>query len=211
MSHKKGQFVEYAFPKRPVTTIKASKVMRDPHRAVILHKRETPYKLILIAPITTASSLESQGKIPLNYVRLGKGKYPFALTEDCYICLDNITVADEVELKQLTTPSNVPIQCVLDEFDLIQLDYKMVLTHELGKYLQTEIANEIESVIEYIKGSLSQRKIELLERAKTEKPEVLILEAFNYFDSLLDDVRAEFIEESDIYTIPLQNIKNPTP
>lgn len=149
MSFEKGQIFEYEFSERKVINIKESKIIRGDHRAVVLHKRETPYNTVLIAPITKASILKLNGKIPSNYVELSARDYPFILEEDSYINLDMIIAVDKKEL-EIFERFNKKITGILKTHDLYKLDFKIALTYELNRFNQTEFAKELNKEVENI-------------------------------------------------------------
>ena len=85
MRFKKGQIITYTFPSRSTKKTERSSVIESYHRSIVLHNRETPFKTILNAPLTKATSLKNKSSIPSNYVELKKADYPFVLNEDSFI------------------------------------------------------------------------------------------------------------------------------
>lgn len=158
MKFKKGQIVHYEFPKG----IKNENVLFGEHDAVILFSRETPYKTILLAPITSADSLKKVGKIPKNYVELKLDDYIGILEHDSYINLDMIFPVDELAIDELEA-FNKKIVKYLEPIDSQMLDYKIALTYELQKYLQEQINKEVETIVEYIDTEIKEKIKKALE------------------------------------------------
>lgn len=126
MNYKKGQILTYKFPLRSIEELKNNKivknfdkssVIKDEHRVVILHTRTTPFKTILVAPITSAESLKLKNSIPDNYVELKAEDYPCILEHTSYINLDMTMPVDEVELNQLEK-FNKKIESYLHDIEL---------------------------------------------------------------------------------------------
>ncbi|ABR33558.1 type II toxin-antitoxin system PemK/MazF family toxin [Clostridium beijerinckii] len=163
MKFKKGQIVKYSFPK-----IEGNKnVIVGEHSAVVLFSRETPYRTILIAPITTAQSLKDENKIPQNYVELDLNNYLGVLEHDSYINLDMIFPVDDKEIEVLEK-YNKKIEKFLDTDDLEQLDYKIALTYELQKYLNKQVNQEVKTIVEYIDTSIKEKIKKALEVIENE-------------------------------------------
>lgn len=196
MNFEKGQIITYTFPSRPIEKAEKSNVIEKYHRAVVLHKRETPFKTILIAPITKAASLKDKGIIPSNYVELNKADYPFALEEDSYINLDMTMPVDDVELVELGKGS-YKISAKLEEFDLYQLDYKITLTYEINKFLNTELAlkinEEFESVITFIDEEIKVKIEQVLQSINNPK---ILAEVIGLIDLLLSQIKENYIKPS---------------
>lgn len=196
MSFKRGQIVTYSFPERETDVIDKTKVINGYHRAVVLHQRETPYDTILIAAITKAEALKSKGKIPSNYVKLLKENYPFVLEEDSYINLDMIMVVDNIEIRSLERFGKF-IVAVLNKGDCKDLDYKMILTYELNKYIKTivdeEINREFESVISYIDQDIRERIEHVLRKINNVE---IIKEITEIIDMLINDLKENYSKKT---------------
>ena len=165
MSYQKGQILTYHFPERTVRRLKKSNIIVEYHRIVVLHKRQTPYNTVLIAPITKASALKSKSQIPSNYVELSKSDYPHILEEDSFINLDMTMPVDEKELNKLEKYGK-NLSGKLHEGDAYQLDYKITLTYELSKFIQNELSNELhkefENVVEFIDIDIREKIREIV-------------------------------------------------
>jgi len=196
VGYKKGEFLCYVFPNKETDTIEASKVIAGYHRVVVLHQRETPHYTILVAPITKAGSLNRKGKIPSNYVKIHQQDYPIALDEDSFINLDMAMPIDEDELKKLER-FNKRITVTLNDIDLYDLDYKIALTYELGRYFENEVDKELEkefaNVIEYIDQDIRNKIIEILSKIDN-------VDAVNgviaIIDTLIVNLKDNFIKSS---------------
>lgn len=163
MKFKKGQIVKYSFPK-----IEGNEnVIVGEHSAVVLFSRETPYRTILIAPITTAQALKDENKIPQNYVELDYNNYLGVLEHNSYINLDMIFPVDDKEIEVLEKYSK-KIEKFLDTDDLEQLDYKIALTYELQKYLNKQVNQEVKTIVEYIDTSIKDKIKKALEVIENE-------------------------------------------
>lgn len=199
MSYKKGQILTYTFPERETNEIESTSVIKDYHRVVVLHKRETPYDTVLIAPITKASSLSSKDKIPANYVELLQIDYPVILDEDSYINLDMTLPVDKEELKMFKKYDK-PVNGCLNEPDLYQLDLKITLTYELNKYIKTELAKaitkEFENVVQFIDENIKVRVSQLV--SKIDNPEISqeVVEVISYLISSLKKSYIKLIKEN---------------
>lgn len=193
MNFKKGQIITYNFPIRPTQQIGKSHVIEDFHRAVVLHSRGTPFNTVLIAPITSAKSIKEKNRIPSNYVEIKKADYVMALDYDSYINLDMTMPVDEKELQDLEKGS-FKIKGILNEFDLYQLDYKITLTYELNKYLNTEFASELnkefENVIYFIDKEI---KLKIEQILRTVNNQEVFEEIIDLIDYLLNQIRENFI------------------
>jgi len=194
MSFKKGQIITYSFPERQTENGLKSKIIQDFHRAVVLHKRETPFKTILIAPITKAGSLRNKGSIPSNYLELKKEYYPFVLEEDSYVNLDMTMPVDEEEIGDYEK-GVFKVEAKLEDFDLYQLDYKITLTYELNKFIKTELAlelnREFENVLTFIDEEIKARIGEVLQ--SIDEPEALN-KVVNLIDLLMEQIKEGYIK-----------------
>lgn len=194
MEYKKGQLLTYSFPQRQTTNVINSKVIRDFHRVVVLHKRQTPYHTILIAPITEANSLGSKNNIPPNYVKILKEDYPMFLDEDSYINLDMTMPVDESELMPLTKGiSRIKLNGVLNPQNLVDLDYKMLITYELDSYVNQEvnkqIGTEMDNIIEYISTDTKQQIISLFDNVSEKGTLKLVLAII---DNLISELKTNY-------------------
>lgn len=158
MNFKKGQIVEYDFPKIEGN----DSVLEGRHKAVVLFSRQTPYRTILIAPITTAESLDVRGEIPNNYVELKVENYIGILEHNSYINLDMIFPVDDTSIDELER-YNKKIVKYLVEDDNEKLDYKIALTYELQKYLKKQINHEVQTIAEYIDTNIKEQIKKALE------------------------------------------------
>ncbi|MFB9974569.1 hypothetical protein ACFFJF_11470 [Allobacillus sp. GCM10007489] len=194
MFFRKGSIITYTFPPRPTEHIDNSKVIRNYHRAVVLHKRKTPFKTVLIAPITKAISLKQRKEIPSNYVELKKENYPLVLVEDSFINLDMTMPVDEVELQNLTR-GITKIDASLNEEDLNQLNYKITLTYELSNYIRHELNHELNrefnNVITLIDRVI---KPEIEDILLTKKDKDSLIEVEKILDFLIDEIKLNYIK-----------------
>ncbi len=195
MRYCKGQILVYHFPKRTVKKLKKSNVIEEFHRVVVLHKRETPYKTVLVAPITKATSLSSKGNIPSNYVQILKSDYSAILDEDSYINLDMIMVVDFDDMdkyerygKSVNVSLNIP--------DLYQLDYKLALTYELNEYFkfetEKEIQQEMENIVEYIDVDIRNKLRDIITKI-TDKD--VIKDIIEVIDTLVNSIKTNYISK----------------
>ena len=188
MGYKRGQILIYTYPEN-----EASNIINGYHRVVTLHKRETPYNTILIAPITSAESLNVKDKIPSNYVKLLETDYPFVLDHDSYINLDMTISVDEEEINVLER-YNKTITATLNDLDLYQLDYKITLTYELNRYLENEyskrITLEFENVITYIDESIKSRIADII--LKSNSPD-LLNDVIAVIDDLVNQLKTTYL------------------
>ncbi len=193
MGYKKGQLLTYTFPARETKKINKSGVIKDFHRAVVLHTRETPFKTVLIAPITSAESLKAN--IPPNYVEIKYEDYPLFLDHDSYINLDMTLAVDESELEEFKK-SGILIRGTLNPKDLYQLDYKLALTYEMTKFLKTEISkqvsHEMETVVEFIDSNLRKPVHQLLSRIDDYE---LVADIISLIDMIINEISNEYIKK----------------
>jgi len=201
----RGTILDYDFP-AIIKDQKASKVLQGTHRAVVLHKRGTPYNTILIAPITKSQALKGTGKIPANYVELKKDKYPVMLTDDCYINLDMIIPVDEEFLdKHTINNGTIKVNCKLDDYDLWRMDYRLSLTFEMGKFINTEVADEIKSIVEYIHDTKEERIKSLLGEQNDPKVIAVINELNQMLEEICTAIREEYLNKEPIYNLDFKN------
>ncbi|AEB77341.1 type II toxin-antitoxin system PemK/MazF family toxin [Clostridium botulinum] len=157
MRFKKGQIVYYSFPTK---TKNKTKVLFGEHMAVVLHSRETPYRTLLIAPITSLENLKKSNKIPENYLKLEVSKYSSFLKHDSYVNLDMIISVDGNKIDAIEINSK-KINAHIDEQDEKKLDYKIALTYELQKYFNDEhnkeMKQEINNILEYIDINIKEK------------------------------------------------------
>jgi uncharacterized protein YifN (PemK superfamily) len=195
MGYKKFEILTYTYPETKVTDLEESKIIKDYHRVVVLHSRETPYRSILVAPITKASKLAARHKIPANYVPLKQEDYPGILDEDSYINLDMIRAVDSDELDRLERYGKT-FHKSLEDFDQWNLDYKITLTYELGKYLKrefdTQLEEEFANVITYIDENIKTRVTELLSKIDDKSTADSII---SIIDELIESLRQQFIQK----------------
>lgn len=184
MGYNKGQILFYEFPEKD-----SSKVINGFHRVVVLHSRETPYKTILVAPVTSSEGLNSKNKVPSNYVSLLVKDYPFALDHDSFINLDMTMPIDEYDLKCLEK-FNKKIKAELTSIDMYQLDYKIALTYELNKYFETQISLELKNVVKYIDENIKVRIEDILAKVSDEK---LIEDIIGIIDDLISELKENYI------------------
>lgn len=179
MNYKKGQILTYEFPPRPIEEVRnnkvvinynKSKVIRNYHKVVVLHTRTTPFRTILIAPITSAESLA--GSIPANYVELKQTDYPFVLDKDSYVNLDMTMPVDEYELDELER-FNKKIEANLNPQDQYQMDFRIYLTYELESYFQESLRDELANVVEYIDVDIREKVNNIIK--KIQDPEIVQL------------------------------------
>lgn len=193
MFYKKGKIVEYDFPKLN----ECSKVLYGNHRAVVLHSRETPYKTILIAPITSLEALKKSGKIPENYLELKRKDYPFAIEHDSYINLDMIISVDEKELEELERYMK-KINVSLNDEDLYKLDFRIALTYELQDFFKTEKENELKeevsNIVEYIDTTIKDKVKKIKQLIKDEELLKLIIDIID--NDLIDVLKNTYKNET---------------
>ncbi|EQB4340361.1 type II toxin-antitoxin system PemK/MazF family toxin [Clostridium botulinum] len=175
MNCKKGRFVEYEFSK----SNEDSKVLYGKHRAIVLHSRETPYRTILIAPVTSLKSLKNSNKVPENYLELKKDDYPCALEHDSYINLDMIVAVDEEQIEELEKYMK-KINISLNSEDLYKLDFKIALTYELQDFLkeqkEIELKEEVSNIVEYIDVSIKDKVKKIKQLTQDEELLKLIID-----------------------------------
>ncbi|HEY5588013.1 MAG TPA: type II toxin-antitoxin system PemK/MazF family toxin [Candidatus Paceibacterota bacterium] len=196
MGYKKGQLLTYDFPKRKTAIIKDSKVLCEFHRVVVLHQRPTPYDVVLVAPITKASSLSTKGSIPPNYVSLKKDDYPMFLDVDSYINLDMIIPVDLNELQDFYKgTSKIKINATLNDLDLIELDYKIVITYELDKLIKKEVSESLEyeflNVITFIDKNIKEKIRKIVSKVNDYG---LLNEIFDVLDTLINEIKENYIK-----------------
>lgn len=169
MGYKKGDIFYYSFPERETKFKDKTRVIKNEHPVVVLHTRETPNKTVLIAPITEPKNLIDKDKVPENYVLLKYDEYPFALTKDCYINLDQIMVIDEDELEVIER-KGFRIVAPLNKIDLYKLDFRLMLTYEMQNYFENEKTleknNDINTIIQHIDINVKQDIESLLDKHK---------------------------------------------
>lgn len=155
MAFKKGQILNFEYEIK-----KNSKVIEDVHRVVVLYSRETPYKTVTIAPITSLESLKTKKKVPSNYLELKAKDYPFLLEHDSYVNLDMILTVDGKDLEQYER-RGIKISANLEPLDLKSLDYKLALTYELQEFVKEEqdkeVKSEVKNIIEYIDTDIREK------------------------------------------------------
>lgn len=197
MSYKKGDMFFYDFPKRKTEKIEKTGVIYDEHRVVVLHKRETPHKTVLVAPITEPKNLIRSNAVPKNYVKLKKDDYPCMLTKDSYINLDHIMPIDEGELLKVSK-KGVKILGTLKEVDLYQVDFKLMLTYELQDFFENEKALDnnanIQVIIDHIDINVKKEIEELMDQFDI-KEEEQRNKFINALDSLIDILKEYYIKE----------------
>lgn len=164
MELKKGSIVKFDFGK--VRCAEDSKMIKKKRRAVVLHTEDTPYKLVTIAPITKAKSLEHQGLLPNTYIKLEVSKYPTALTCDSYIDLDMTTTVDEEALVYLELFENEYVPNLSLE-DLERLDYGIALKFELQSFIAQKVddhlRNEIGNIVQFIDRDIRKKAISMVD------------------------------------------------
>lgn len=198
MGYKKGDIFFYDYPQRQTKELERSKVIEDGHRVVVLHTRETPYKTILVAPITGAEALDNRRSIPENYVKLDKSNYPFVLTKDSFINLDHIMPIDEVELRDLELRGK-KITAKLKEADLYAVDFKLMLTYEMQGFFENEVALEqnqnMKTIIEHINVNV-KNQIEILLDKLDVKDDEKRKEFIDTLDSLISIMNQYYVNEN---------------
>lgn len=191
MNYKKGKIVKYDFPKTKDDT----NVLFGEHMAVVLHSRETPYRTILLAPITSSSSLKAKNKIPDNYLELKKEDYPFALEHDSYINLDMIASVDGKQIDELERYSK-KIDISLSKDDVYKLDFRIALTYELQEFFlkekELELKQEVENIVEYIDTSIKEKVEKIKEIAENEEVFKLIIEIID--NDLIDVLKTNYLK-----------------
>jgi hypothetical protein len=205
MNYKKGQFLTYIFPTRIIEEIKNNKIVKNLeksgviksfHRVVVLHTRTTPFRTILVAPVTSSKGLKSKNDIPDNYVELKSRDYPGVLDNDSFINLDMIMPIDEYELTQLERYSK-KIEAYLEVSDLYKMDYKIALTYELQDYfaveLNKEIRQEFETVIEYIDSSIKEKVNLIIKKIRDPEIEKLLEEIIE--NDLIGVIKSQYLEK----------------
>jgi alpha-amylase/alpha-mannosidase (GH57 family) len=143
---KKGSIHSFVFDSK---NTKEHKLIEGFHRIVVLHSRKTPYETWTIAPITSANALKLKNEIPENYVELKAVDYPCALDHDSYINLDMIMTLNKSDLKNLVIGEK-KIKANLTPKDLKVLDFKIALSYELQNYINSQVSQEVENIVEYI-------------------------------------------------------------
>lgn len=196
LSYSKGSILRYNFPEKITKNKEASKILKGSRMCVILHKRETPYNTVLIAPITRLVSLKSRQNPPINYVELKKDDYPIALTDDCYINLDMTTVVDESDLNAEIKQGVFKVTCPLKNPELYKLDLGLTKTFEMERFLNTEKAVEIRTIVEYI-NHLNENSIMPILASQDENRMQKVSEMLN---NLTKDIEKEYISKPNTYT-----------
>lgn len=137
------------------------------------------------------------GKVPSNYVNIFKENYSFVLEEDSYINLDMIMVVDNIEIESFHRFGK-SIVSVLNEGDCKDLDYKMVLTYELNKYIKTivdeEINREFRNVVFYIDQDIRERIEHALRKINNVE---IIKEITEIIDMLINDLKENYFLKGD--------------
>ncbi|MDK0621630.1 type II toxin-antitoxin system PemK/MazF family toxin [Clostridium perfringens] len=191
MKYKKGQIVEYDFPK----INNNNDVLEGEHKAVVLHSRETPYKTILIAPITSAEALKRNDKIPKNYVELKVENYLGVLKHDSYINLDMIFPVDEVEIAELERYSKKIYKELISE-DQFELDFKLTVTYQLEKFLTKQVSSEVENIIEHIDTNVKSKIQEALNVIQDE--EVMKVITYIIENDLIKVLKEEYCNNKNL-------------
>jgi|GEM_PF-2135098 len=205
MNYKKGQILTYTFKPRVIEEIKNNKIVKnyeksnvitDFHRVVVLHTRETPFRTVLVAPITSAGSLNVKASIPTNYVEIAYNDYPGVLDHDSYINLDMIMPVDEDELDELERFSK-KFEANLDSSDIYKLDYRLTLTYELQDFfaseVDSELKQEIENVVEYIDKDIREKVNEIIKKIKEPEIKELLNEIID--NDLVGVLKAQYLEK----------------
>lgn len=200
MGYKKGDIFYYDFPKRETKNTVKTRVIKDKHPVVVLHTRKTPYKTVLVAPITEPKTLVKNDKVPSNYVFLKKDNYPLLLTKDCYINLDHIMAIDEDELDRVKR-NGMKVHGKLIEVDLYQVDFKLMLTYELQNYFKNEKALDnnayAKAIIQHIDINIKNDIEALLDKHSIESKEER--ESFlSIMDSLVDILRKYYVVDNAV-------------
>lgn len=191
MKYKKGQIVEYDFPK----INNNNDVLEGEHKAVVLHSRETPYKTILIAPITSAEALKRNDKIPKNYVELKVDNYLGILRHDSYINLDMIFPVDEVEIAELERYSKKIYKELISE-DQFELDFKLTVTYQLEKFLAKQVSSEVENIVEHIDTNVKSKIQEALNVIQDE--EVMRVITYIIENDLIKVLKEEYCNNKNL-------------
>lgn len=191
MKYKKGQIVEYDFPK----INNNNDVLEGEHKAVVLHSRETPYKTILIAPITSAEALKRNDKIPKNYVELKVDNYLGVLRHDSYINLDMIFPVDEVEIAELERYSKKIYKELISE-DQFELDFKLTVTYQLEKFLAKQVSSEVENIVEHIDTNVKSKIQEALNVIQDE--EVMRVITYIIENDLIKVLKEEYCNNKNL-------------
>lgn len=191
MKYKKGQIVEYDFPK----INNNNDVLEGEHKAVVLHSRETPYKTILIAPITSAEALKRNDKIPKNYVELKVDNYLGVLKHDSYINLDMIFPVDEVEIAELERYSKKIYKELISE-DQFELDFKLTVTYQLEKFLAKQVSSEVENIVEHIDTNVKSKIQEALNVIQDE--EVMRVITYIIENDLIKVLKEEYCNNKNL-------------
>lgn len=185
---KRGEILTYDFKSE-----KGSKVIDGYHRAVVLHKRETPYRTIMIAAITSSTQLKSKGKIPNNYLELSKDDYPLVLDKDCYVNLDMVATVDGDRLNYLERYGK-KYNVVLNKKDLEKLDYKLALTYELQAFVKREtdeaVKSEMNNIIEYIDTDIREKVEKIMEILSDEVAVSLLQELID--KDLIEEIKENY-------------------
>lgn len=191
MKYKKGQIVEYDFPK----INNNNDVLEGEHKAVVLHSRETPYKTILIAPITSAEALKRNDKIPKNYVELKVDNYLGVLKHDSYINLDMIFPVDEIEIAELERYSKKIYKELISE-DQFELDFKLTVTYQLEKFLAKQVSSEVENIVEHIDTNVKSKIQEALNVIQDE--EVMRVITYIIENDLIKVLKEEYCNKKSL-------------
>lgn len=205
MNYKKGQILTYTFPARVIEELKNNKIVKNYeksnvinsyHRVVVLHTRTTPFRTVLVAPITSAESLKEKNGIPNNYVELRVSDYPFVLDDTSYINLDMTMPVDEDELNELERFS-MKIEANLDDPELYKLDYKITLTYELQDFFAVEIDKELQqefaNVVEYIDKDIREKVDEIIKKIQDPEIQQLLKEIID--NDLVGVLKAQYLEK----------------
>jgi len=176
--YKKGQILNVDLQKIDCDT----KALYGEHRVVVLHHKPSPYNVTLVAPVTTASSLQERGNIPNTYVPLLRHNYPMLLHHDSYVCLDAVVAIDSDKLNQYSKGS-FKIDATLSDDDMLDLDMKLVLKFELDNYLDICVKENIKEVVLYIDDCIKESVSKLHKIIKEEEVLVLTIDVFKEFMS----------------------------
>lgn len=183
--------MEYDFPK----INNNNDVLEGEHKAVVLHSRETPYKTILIAPITSAEALKRNDKIPKNYVELKVDNYLGVLKHDSYINLDMIFPVDEVEIAELEKYSKKIYKELISE-DQFELDFKLTVTYQLEKFLAKQVSSEVENIVEHIDTNVKSKIQEALNVIQDE--EVMRVITYIIENDLIKVLKEEYCNNKNL-------------
>lgn len=192
MSYTKGDILFFEFIQQPTYSIEKTGVIHGSHRCVVLHSRSTPYKTILVAPITSLSSLKKGSRIPNNYVEVLQKHYPIILDYDSYINLDMIMPIDENELKTFEK-SGIKVTAQLNDPDLYNLDYKLAITYEMNKFFKNEvdktIQSEMSNIITFIDKEIREKISSIV--SKVDNIEIMN-EIISVIDFLVNEMKINY-------------------